>query len=113
MSALSFEHEALRYALDGDSVQNLLREEVPRWRIDPATAVEVVRRLALQGDLSLYETRQEDGQDVAVEPALLSNAYLDSRPYTFTLKKDRTISRLNEIASRLRLQPQLTDVGDC
>jgi hypothetical protein len=94
-----FELEALRYTLDGDTVQNLLREEAPKWRISVDAALTLLQQMVSNRLLELYEHRDETGQDLVIDPARLTKAYVASTLYTFMAKTDLTIPRVNEIQS--------------
>jgi hypothetical protein len=96
MSSRSFREEALRFALDGDSVQNLVRVAASDWGMDRQQTLDLVTELAAQGLLGAYEHDPQTGRNKFLDATKLNLSHLDSVPYTFLLKTDRTIPALEQ-----------------
>jgi hypothetical protein len=93
-TVFSFEHEALRFVLDQDSLQNLARLAATEWQLGPEDVIEAAKRLAGAGLVRLY---REDGTDV--DPAGLSPADLDSPMPIWLEPTEETIPELNRITA--------------
>lgn len=92
------EHEALAYALDGDTVQNLLlclRGRRPN--LETTEILAVLRALMIEGTLRVYE--QEVGEisiDLAADD--LTECRVSLRQYTWLEATPGTLMRLSETA---------------
>jgi hypothetical protein len=88
----SFDHEALRFVLDQDSLQNLAQLAASEWQLGPDDVIETAKRFAEAGLVRLY---REDGTDV--DAAALSPADLASPMPIWLEPTDKTIPALNRI----------------
>jgi|SRR5580692_3617836 hypothetical protein len=82
----------LEFALDGDTVQNLIREELPKLGIQSRDAMTVIRQLARDGSISLYLFDQNSGASYEIDPDGLSEEVLSDNPYVFLGKTEKTLS---------------------
>jgi hypothetical protein len=92
----SFAREVLRFALDQDSLQNLVQVAAREWQLEPEHVIEVTKRMAEARRVRLY---REGGADV--DTAGLSAADLESEPLIWLEPTDETASALNRIAAAL------------
>lgn len=99
MNDRSFREEALKFALDGDSIQNLLRVAVSDWGMDRRRAIETIAELARQGLVAACENDSQTGRNILVDATELTLARLDSTPYTYLLKSDRTAPALEALSA--------------
>jgi len=96
-TAASFEHEALRFVLDQDSLQNLAQLAAGKWQVGPEQVIEAAKRMAEAGLVRLY---REGGTDV--DPAELRPADLDSETPIWLEPTESTIPQLNKIVAAVR-----------
>jgi hypothetical protein len=91
---VSFEHEALRFVLDQDSLQNLAQLAASEWQLGPEKVIEAAKRLAGAGLARFY---REGGADV--DPARLSPADLNSPVPIWLEPTEKTIPELNRMTT--------------
>ncbi|MBB6251723.1 hypothetical protein [Nitrospirillum iridis] len=97
MTDLNFEHTAVLYALDQDSVQNLINAGVQDWSLSREQALVQMKAWAADDLFRCYEDGGEPGLYIDVPATMLSLDYLDSRPYTWMEPTERTFQRWNDV----------------
>ena len=89
-----FEREALAYALDGDTVQNLLRLAAKRWPdLSEDAALRVLRGLLDHDMLRIYEDCAGVPHDL--DAAAVLQQRIAARPYTWLEATLGTMARLS------------------
>lgn len=96
MTDQEIEREILLWALDGDTIQHLLAHGRSKWQIGLQEILDKVRLYAQKGFLT-FNQYVEGGIDVQLNPEKLTLDYLQGTHYTFIVKTEQTIQRLNEL----------------
>lgn len=95
--ARAFEEDVLLWALDGDSVNNLVSFAQRERHMDCEAVLNAVRDLSRSGSVQVYVLTHPTGAERDVDPQEITADLLAQEPYILLTKTDRTLERLSEV----------------
>ena len=91
------EEEILLWALDGDTINNLIPYAKSKIQVDCGQVLSMVREIASNGLLRVYIESNMPENNHDVDPQQITQQLLANELYVTLTKTDRTLERLAEL----------------